>query len=78
MCLGGLTVCKPLNDREHRFYKTMPSGLKPFAPAFEGTIQVEAAEDEDGYITLRGRPPPMHLRERHSAPPERWQSTHYR
>jgi inositol-hexakisphosphate kinase len=62
VCLDGTTVCKPLNDREHRFYKTMANGLKPFAPAFEGTMKVETAEDEDGYITLRGQPPPHYCR----------------
>ena len=58
VCLDGTTVCKPLNDREHKFYQTMPDVLKPFAPSFEGTMKVETAEDEEGYIMLRGQPPP--------------------
>ena len=36
----------------------MPDVLKPFAPSFEGTMKVETAEDEEGYIMLRGQPPP--------------------
>ena len=28
----------------------MPDVLKPFAPSFEGTMKVETAEDEEGYI----------------------------
>ena len=58
ICLDDEIVCKPLNDREHKFYKTLPRQLKPFAPNFEGTMRVETAEDPDGYITLRGKPPP--------------------
>ena len=33
----------------------MPDVLKPFAPSFEGTMKVETAEDEEGYIMLRGQ-----------------------
>jgi len=62
VCLDGTTVCKPLNDREHKFYQTMPDVLKPFAPSFEGTMKVETAEDEEGYIMLRGQPPPNYSR----------------
>ena len=46
-----------------RFYQTMPEVLKPFAPSFEGTMKVETAEDEEGYIMLRGQPPPNYHRE---------------
>ena len=29
-------VCKPLNQREHQFYETMPSELEDFTPQYKG------------------------------------------
>jgi inositol-hexakisphosphate kinase len=56
-CLARDTICKPLNDREHRIYKSLPKTLKHFTPRYEGTMKVEAKEDDHGYITLTGQPP---------------------
>jgi len=58
------TVCKPLNEREHKFYRSLPRALRPFAPNFGGTMQVEASEDDRGYIVLRGQPPPQYVKAR--------------
>ena len=58
VCLAKETLCKPLNEREHKFYKTMAKSLIPFVPRFEGTMRVEVHEDDQGYITLTGHPPP--------------------
>ena len=35
-CLAKQTVCKPLNEREHLFYKTLPKILTPYVPRYEG------------------------------------------
>ena len=56
--LDTTTLCKPLNERELRFYQTLPPSLIPFAPSYKGTMKIETAEDEEGYITLTGQPPP--------------------
>lgn len=64
ICLDTSVLCKPLNGREHRFYLTCPNVLKPHTPGFEGTMQIETAEDDDGYILLRGEPPPAYYRKR--------------
>ena len=53
-------VSKLDSNYRSRFYQTMPDVLKPFAPSFEGTMKVETAEDEEGYIMLRGQPPNYH------------------
>ena len=52
-----LFSCKPLNDREHNFYRTLPLVLHPYTPKFEGIMSVALHEDENGYITLMGTPP---------------------
>ena len=57
ICMDAETLCKPLNSREFAFYETMPESLKPFVPGFSGTMKVEAAEDEQGYIRLKGQLP---------------------
>lgn len=61
VCLDASIVCKPLNEREHRFYLSVPYMLRAIIPGFEGTMEIEASEDEDGYITLRGNPPPEYI-----------------
>ena len=58
VCLAKETLCKPLNDREHKFYKTMSKSLIPFVPRYEGTMRVQVHEEDHGYITLTGHPPP--------------------
>ena len=55
-CLASDIVCKPLNEREHKFYKSMSRSLVPFVPRYEGTMKVEVHEDA-GYITFNGHPP---------------------
>ncbi len=57
-CLAKKTLCKPLNEREHRFYTALPKVLQPFVPRFEGTMKVEVHETDQGYIKLTGEPPP--------------------
>ena len=47
-CLATDIVCKPLNEREHKFYKSMAKSLLPFVPRYEGTMKVEVHEDNDG------------------------------
>ena len=48
VCLAKETLCKPLNEREHKFYKTMGKTLIPFVPRYEGTMRVEVHEDDLG------------------------------
>ena len=48
VCLAKETICKPLNEREHKFYKTMGKTLIPFVPRYEGTMRVEVHEDDLG------------------------------
>ena len=67
--LDNQLVCKAFNEREHRFYTRASGRLRPWLPAFEGTMEVEAAEDADGFITLRGTPPVNYLRKRKQSKP---------
>lgn len=36
MKFDDVSVCKPLNQREHRFYEEQPSEMRPFTPEFRG------------------------------------------
>lgn len=36
MKFDDVSVCKPLNQREHRFYEELPSEMHPFTPEFRG------------------------------------------
>ena len=56
-CLASDIVCKPLNEREHKFYKSMSRSLVPFVPRYEGTMKVEIHEDDHGYIKFNSHPP---------------------
>jgi len=38
MCLNETTVCKPLNYREHFFYKSLPPDIMQFTPQFKGKL----------------------------------------
>lgn len=38
MCLDETTVCKPLNFREHFFYKSLPPDILQFTPKFKGVV----------------------------------------
>ena len=55
-CLDAATVCKPYEEREHRFYTSMSECLLAYTPQLKGSMQVHITEDQDGYITLRGFP----------------------
>ena len=57
VCLDADTVCKPLIEREHRFYRTLPESLKRFTPQFEGLMHIEMKANPDGCIALTGNPP---------------------
>ena len=57
VCLDADTVCKPLIEREHRFYRSIPESLKRFTPRFEGLMHIEMKAKPDGCIALRGNPP---------------------
>ena len=59
VCLDEKTLCKPLSEREHLIYTTMPEVLAPFVPAFHGLMSVQVRETEDGFIELIGHPPPQ-------------------
>jgi len=61
-CLDGVTVCKPWEAREHSFYSSLPPALRGFTPAYKGDMHVDIAEDREGYIILRGAPPPHYSR----------------
>ena len=51
------TVCKPLNQREHGFYSSIPTQLAKFTAGFYGVMKLETKEDEEGYICIKGMPP---------------------
>ena len=36
LSLDKTTVCKPVNYRELRFYKSLPNNIKQFTPRFKG------------------------------------------
>lgn len=38
MKFDDVSVCKPLNQREHRFYEEQPSEMRPFTPEFRGKL----------------------------------------
>ena len=44
VCLDEKTLCKPLSEREHLIYTTMPEVLAPFVPAFHGLMSVQVRE----------------------------------
>nr|CAB3256543.1 inositol hexakisphosphate kinase 1 [Phallusia mammillata] len=56
MCLNETTVCKPLNYREHFFYKSLPQDIKQFAPRYKGVVNVNIEETPDGYVALTAYP----------------------
>lgn len=33
------TICKPLIQREHQFYETLPTEMRKFTPQYEGKLQ---------------------------------------
>ena len=40
-------VCKPLNEREVRFYRNTPKNLVQHVPKFLGTFQVQPQSSDD-------------------------------
>ena len=41
-------VCKPLNDREVKFYKSTPKNLLQHVPKYLGTVQIQQQQDSGG------------------------------
>ncbi|XP_076824124.1 inositol hexakisphosphate kinase 1-like isoform X2 [Clavelina lepadiformis] len=56
MCLNETTVCKPLNYREHFFYKSLPPDILQFTPRFKGVVNVNIEEAADGSVILTAYP----------------------
>uniref|UniRef100_F6ZNK2 Kinase n=1 Tax=Ciona intestinalis TaxID=7719 RepID=F6ZNK2_CIOIN len=56
MCLNDTTVCKPLNYREHFFYKSLPPDILQFTPKFKGVVNVMIEETNDGSVALTAFP----------------------
>ncbi|NXH46474.1 IP6K2 kinase, partial [Dicaeum eximium] len=50
------TICKPLIQREHQFYETLPTEMRKFTPQYEGVVSVSFEEDEDGNLCLIAYP----------------------
>jgi len=49
------TVCKPLIQREKKFYESkLPTELKPFVPQFRGILEVKIVDEQDGFLSLEG------------------------
>jgi len=44
-------VCKPLNQREHKFYQIIPAKLKNFVPCYVGTMTVEDSDSKE-YLVM--------------------------
>jgi len=61
VCLDADTVCKPLIEREHRFYRSLPESLKRFAPRFEGLMHIEMLT-QTGVLLLPESPLPLLIR----------------
>ncbi|XP_068951881.1 inositol hexakisphosphate kinase 2 [Petaurus breviceps papuanus] len=50
------TICKPLIQREHQFYETLPTEMRKFTPQYKGVVSVSFEEDEDGNLCLIAYP----------------------
>ncbi|XP_077132616.1 inositol hexakisphosphate kinase 2 [Ranitomeya variabilis] len=50
------TICKPLIQREHLFYETLPAEIRKFTPQYKGVVSVSFEEDEDGNLCLIAYP----------------------
>nr|AFK10665.1 inositol hexaphosphate kinase 2 [Callorhinchus milii] len=50
------TICKPLIQREHQFYETLPPEMRRFTPQYKGVISVSFEEDEEGNLSLIAYP----------------------
>eukprot|EP00096_Caligus_rogercresseyi_P004298 TRINITY_DN1850_c0_g1_i2.p1 TRINITY_DN1850_c0_g1~~TRINITY_DN1850_c0_g1_i2.p1 ORF type:complete len:359 (-),score=119.27 TRINITY_DN1850_c0_g1_i2:206-1282(-) len=72
--LDDFTLCKPLNLKELQFYQNLPDSLTPFTPSYKGTMRAFACEDDQGYISIVGTPPPsLEKSILKSKPKIRWQ-----
>jgi len=56
LSLDKTTVCKPVNYRELRFYKSLPNNIKQFTPRFKGIVNVNVEETKDGLLELTAYP----------------------
>uniref|UniRef100_A0A6I8MXS8 Kinase n=1 Tax=Ornithorhynchus anatinus TaxID=9258 RepID=A0A6I8MXS8_ORNAN len=50
------TICKPLIQREHQFYETLPGEMRKFTPQYKGVVSVSFEEDEVGNLCLIAYP----------------------
>uniref|UniRef100_UPI00398EFB5D inositol hexakisphosphate kinase 2-like n=1 Tax=Pristiophorus japonicus TaxID=55135 RepID=UPI00398EFB5D len=50
------TICKPLIQREHQFYETLPPEMRRFTPQYKGVVSVSFEEDEEGNLCLIAYP----------------------
>ena len=41
MRFDDVSVCKPLKQREHRFYEEQPPEMRPFTPEYRGTYRIK-------------------------------------
>ncbi|EEB10437.1 inositol hexaphosphate kinase, putative [Pediculus humanus corporis] len=57
LSLDGATVCKPLVEREHLFYLTIPDEVQKFLPQYYGVISVRIIQTDDGYVQFIALPP---------------------
>ena len=46
-------VCKPLNDREVKFYQNTPKNLLQHVPKFLGTVQIQQQQQHNGESSSR-------------------------
>ena len=46
-------VCKPLNDREVKFYQNTPKNLLQHVPKFLGTVQIQQQQQHNGESSIR-------------------------
>lgn len=56
LSLDKTTVCKPLNYREHKFYKSLPPDIKQFTPRYKGIVNVNVEEAPDGSVAFTAYP----------------------
>lgn len=56
LSLDKTTVCKPLNYREHKFYKSLPPDIMEFTPRYKGIVNVNVEETADGSVALTAYP----------------------
>ncbi|XP_069499427.1 inositol hexakisphosphate kinase 2 isoform X1 [Ambystoma mexicanum] len=50
------TICKPLIQREHQFYETLPTEIRKFTPQYKGVVSVSFEGSEDGNLCLIAYP----------------------